>query len=75
MGSILITELRPGTRYKVWFEDCCVAGNFVDTFVKLRYADDDDPDPFVEEIVFQNSRLTQFNSDSVRISHIGGHDG
>lgn len=39
-GGVRATELVPGTRYRIDFHDCCIAGNFTAIYVGPVWADD-----------------------------------
>jgi hypothetical protein len=47
--------LRAGTRYIVRFDDCCVAGEFEDTFVRYELDPDDPEDPTAA--IFEHGRV------------------
>ena len=50
-----VRDLKPGTRYTVTFDDCCVRGEFEAVFVRLEV--DDDADAEYGVAIFETARL------------------
>lgn len=49
--SLTAEELQPGHLYRVEFDDCCVQGFFVGTFVEIRMVDAAGK-PYPDAVVF-----------------------
>lgn len=53
-------DLKPGHRYRVEFEDCCVQGEFTATFVEMKLDDEgdegDEGEPWAA--IFDTARIT-----------------
>lgn len=49
--ALTAADLIPGHLYRVEFQDCCVNGFFVGTFIEIRMIDEDDG-PYQDAVVF-----------------------
>ena len=54
MSAVPMDQLVSGVVYRVEFDDCCIQGHTVDTFVTLKRDGDDD----IEGAVFGRSYFT-----------------
>jgi hypothetical protein len=62
--TLTSSNLVPGKRYEVWFDDCCTRGHFTDVFVKLEAFGDvnDKSDSYSCELVFKNARIEGYSA-------------